>query len=532
MSKRRKAEPIPQKKETEPPRLCWIYIEGGRFDENVNFAVIVQDRSTLVTLEEKQWHFDSKNLSRDKKIPLFDQVREEISQCIKGCIWLGFGNLRNIVDRYFNDSNELVPRPVFCVDFEVILQDHLGQRTGSSNFKDVASFFEEDIEYLNALDTLKVMMDVAKRACALILIESAHSTAEFSSISPPLSDDVLVWFDLETSIVSKNQDFVTDRKEDIIDVGIILMKRKNLKQVPNGEYETLVYQEEVNEETQKLTKITPEMLRNEKKFVDVARKIFKMTNNRIWIGHNMKAFDSRVLASNFMRTKNPKSKVDGFMIPPKEIAIVDTLTIFRDHFCNRAGSNKLDHICKLFGFEDEKHRALSDVKDNIKCFFNASLLIIMEESDAYKHYFDKYDPIIPKKIKTTYNKAFNPFAVVSSEKTREIVYSINEGKKKVQACASESQQKKFIDFVKNEQMKLMGNQTRGGTGVSCVIRYNNGSEDRKVTNITLKNDDSFMAKDERGQSKRFLIKSVLDFGLDGINRADTRKLKKKRSKKE
>jgi hypothetical protein len=89
------------------------------------------------------------------------------------------------------------------------------------------------------------------------------------------------------------------------------------------------------------------------RFVDVAEEMHAFMDGHVWVGHNIRAYDNRIVAEAFQRLGQAG---------PINAGVIDTLTVTRSCFNNVAGNNKLAVLSEHFGLGIASHRALEDAR--------------------------------------------------------------------------------------------------------------------------------------------------------------------------
>lgn len=491
------------------PSICWIHIIGSPLASS-EIAVIETDRNSLCSFKKLKFILDKPNCNDSVS---FEDISSGLFDLLDRKIWAGYGLAESKVREYFDSIDFTPPRCLHMIDFRKIVVDHFEYKQYGTDIRGMMKYFQIGEPKDDALCDLKAILRICKRVSMTHFIENAEPQSGFTLKSPAAREDDICWFDLET----------TGRPEKIIEIGIIVCNRKTWNFKKDQEYRTLVYSDTVDEITEKITGIKAEDLEDAPKFEDIARDVRRRLSNKIWAGHNMKSFDSRVTTSNFMETKNSKSKVEGFFKPPKPLndLIVDTLKLTQAHFANRAGRNSMEALMEYFELGREDHRALSDIKNTFRVFKRISLLTMIENAESQIGFVTKFPPLLVKKQSTEKKIAIDPTAMISSEKLYRVVDD-----------ATQETQEKFLKFFRN-QLERRNSQGQGGfTTIDCYIRYNNGSQDRRVFNVSISRDGkNFYAIDEHGQNKSFLVKKVLEFSDVPIQKEDTRPKIKKRTPK-
>lgn len=175
----------------------------------------------------------------------------------------------------------------------------------------------------------------------------------------------LVFFDVETTIPGAG-----DHGEyDIIEFGAIVLDGATLVEV--SRFETLIRSWRVTDRSFAANHISAEMLATAPLWETVAPTIRDILHGRVWVGHNVAAFDCRRVAEQFLRTP--------WVPAPAPAAVVDTLPLLRHAFGReRAGNLKLATLTRFFGLGEEPHRALEDSRLCFEVLLRAALLAMLE----------------------------------------------------------------------------------------------------------------------------------------------------------
>mmetsp|Transcript_9712 Transcript_9712/g.39502 ORF Transcript_9712/g.39502 Transcript_9712/m.39502 type:complete len:331 (-) Transcript_9712:73-1065(-) len=209
------------------------------------------------------------------------------------------------------------------------------------------------------------------------LAQRQASIPSLQAASPPAlavsNEDLLVFFDLETTIPAT----------DLLEFGAVALHRAKYVEVER--YQTLVYSEKVTKRSTDCNHITRAMAESAPKFEAVAQRIFDMLDGRIWAGHNLKAFDCKVIDSQFTKAG---------LAPPKPLAVVDTLPLLKKKFGQRAGNLKLARLGEYFGLGEEQHRSIDDVLMNIEVLKCCSMNLLLEAEfpEAFPVYTEEAKP--------------------------------------------------------------------------------------------------------------------------------------------
>lgn len=145
---------------------------------------------------------------------------------------------------------------------------------------------------------------------------------------------------------------------------------------------------EIDIYVQKLTQITPKMVKTAPKFHELAKRIIEITEGAILVGHNVE-FDYRMLKQEFIKL--------GYTYYRETI---DTLTLSEKFFPD-AESYSLGKLCKSLGIPvSDRHRASGDARATLNLFQ------IIQDKDSSKELTIK--DLMSKETHLTSNK-FNQF---------------------------------------------------------------------------------------------------------------------------
>lgn len=180
----------------------------------------------------------------------------------------------------------------------------------------------------------------------------------------PARDEQYVFFDLETTPIPANGN--------ILEFGAIVVHPKGWFET--GGYASLVRNEAANAESFKYNGITPKMLEGQPTFAEIADHVHRILHGRVWVGHNIVAFDIPVLAEAFAKIGRD---------PPVPAGVLDTLLLVRRHFNRRAGpSNGMATLGEYFGEGIEKHRALADCRMTLEVMKKVAWTLFLEQNAA------------------------------------------------------------------------------------------------------------------------------------------------------
>ncbi|KAF8007853.1 hypothetical protein BT93_K1748 [Corymbia citriodora subsp. variegata] len=105
-------------------------------------------------------------------------------------------------------------------------------------------------------------------------------------------------------------------------------------------------------------------------FSYIARTVYDMLNGRIWIGHNIKRHDRRLVELEFHKIGQS---------PPKPSDVIDTLELC-ERFRGEAVNLKMKTLAKYFDLGEQIHRALDDVRLNLRLFVQCVAVSSLTES--------------------------------------------------------------------------------------------------------------------------------------------------------
>ncbi|XP_030466711.1 protein NEN1-like [Syzygium oleosum] len=105
-------------------------------------------------------------------------------------------------------------------------------------------------------------------------------------------------------------------------------------------------------------------------FSDIAHTVYDMLDGRIWVGHNIKKFDRRIVEATFREI---------WQSPPKPSGIVDTMELC-ERFEKEAGNKKMATLAEYFDLGKQTHRTLDDVRLNLRLFLHCAAVFYLTES--------------------------------------------------------------------------------------------------------------------------------------------------------
>lgn len=142
-------------------------------------------------------------------------------------------------------------------------------------------------------------------------------------------------------------------EESIIEIAIFLY---NGEEVIDQLISLVQPDREIDLYVQKLTQITPKMVKTAPKFHELAKRIIEITEGAVLIGHNVE-FDYRMLKQEFLKL--------GYTYYRETI---DTLSLSEKYFPD-AESYSLGKLCKSIGIPvSDRHRASGDARATLQLF--------------------------------------------------------------------------------------------------------------------------------------------------------------------
>lgn len=138
----------------------------------------------------------------------------------------------------------------------------------------------------------------------------------------------IVFFDLETTVPNK-----TGQRFWVLEFGAIVVCPRKLIELES--YCTLIRPGDLSAvgiKTGRPDGITREAVKKAPLFEEVAEKIFKILDGRIWAGHNIQRFDCVRIKEAFADINRPA---------PVPVGIIDSLGVLTEKFGRRAGNMKV-----------------------------------------------------------------------------------------------------------------------------------------------------------------------------------------------
>ena len=176
-------------------------------------------------------------------------------------------------------------------------------------------------------------------------------------------------FDVETTIPRFKGGAVA-----LLEFGVIVVDSRTLVEDPRLKFSTLVKPPNLKAITKRsiaCNSITADVVSDAPVFAEVANRIHRALDGRIWVGHNIAAFDVKIINEQFEAIGQ---------VAPKPAGMIDTLVLFRKHFGKRAGDLKMASLGRYFGQGIEQHRALADAQMTLNVLRNASAVLFLEQN--------------------------------------------------------------------------------------------------------------------------------------------------------
>ncbi|KAI7752537.1 hypothetical protein M8C21_015888 [Ambrosia artemisiifolia] len=172
----------------------------------------------------------------------------------------------------------------------------------------------------------------------------------------------IVFFDLETNVPNK-----PGQKFWVLEFGAIVVCPRKLVELES--YCTLIRPGDLSAvglNPARCHGISRGTVLNAPSFEEVADKIFKILNGRIWAGHNI-----RRIKEAFKEIGRPA---------PEPVALIDSLGVLSEKFGRRAGNMKMASLAAYFGLGEQKHRSLDDVRMNLEVLKHCATVLFLESA--------------------------------------------------------------------------------------------------------------------------------------------------------
>ncbi|KAK1430748.1 hypothetical protein QVD17_13714 [Tagetes erecta] len=177
----------------------------------------------------------------------------------------------------------------------------------------------------------------------------------------------IVFFDLETNVPKK-----PGQKFWVLEFGAMVVCPRKLVELES--YCTLIRPGDlsvVGLNPARCHGISRGTVLNAPSFEEVADKIFKILDGRIWAGHNIRRFDCVRIKEAFKEIGRPA---------PEPVALIDSLGVLSDRFGRRAGDMKMASLASYFGLGEQKHRSLDDVRMNLEVLKHCATVLFLESA--------------------------------------------------------------------------------------------------------------------------------------------------------
>lgn len=173
----------------------------------------------------------------------------------------------------------------------------------------------------------------------------------------------IVFFDLETNVPKNGQKFW------VLEFGAMVVCPQKLVELES--YSTLIQPGDLS-----VVGVNPARCHGISRgtvvkapfFEEVADKIFKILNGRIWAGHNIRRFDCVRIREAFKEIGRPA---------PEPVALIDSLGVLSEKFGKRAGNMKMASLATYFGLGEQKHRSLDDVRMNLEVVKHCATVLFL-----------------------------------------------------------------------------------------------------------------------------------------------------------
>uniref|UniRef100_A0A0E0M7J9 Exonuclease domain-containing protein n=1 Tax=Oryza punctata TaxID=4537 RepID=A0A0E0M7J9_ORYPU len=177
----------------------------------------------------------------------------------------------------------------------------------------------------------------------------------------------IVFFDVETSMP-----WGPGERRTLLEFGAILLCPRQLVEVARP-FVTLVRPTDLGVVTEALERkgITRDALEYAPPFCDIADNIHDVLHGRIWAGHNIDLFDSKIIREAFAEIGRS---------PPEPKWMIDTLPLLTQTFGRRAGNMKMANLADYFHLGPQIHRSLDDVRMNLDVLKCCSTVLFLEEN--------------------------------------------------------------------------------------------------------------------------------------------------------
>ncbi|KMZ56778.1 putative Exonuclease [Zostera marina] len=141
----------------------------------------------------------------------------------------------------------------------------------------------------------------------------------------------IVFFDVETTVPIVNR-----KRFWMLEFGAILVCPRQLVEIES--YSTLIKPGDLSavaERSARCNGIARQSVASAPTFRQVADRIYDILNGRVWAGHNICRFDCARIREAFADIGRP---------PPQPIGTIDSLSVLKRQFGNRAGNLKVSYL--------------------------------------------------------------------------------------------------------------------------------------------------------------------------------------------
>ncbi|KAK9077837.1 hypothetical protein SSX86_006175 [Deinandra increscens subsp. villosa] len=177
----------------------------------------------------------------------------------------------------------------------------------------------------------------------------------------------IVFFDLETNVPTK-----PGQKFWVLEFGAIVVCPRKLVELES--YCTLIRPGDLSAvglNPARCHGISRGSVLDAPSFEQVADKIFKILDGRIWAGHNIRRFDCVRIREAFKEIGRAA---------PEPVALIDSLGVLSEKFGKRAGNMKMASLASYFGLGEQKHRSLDDVRMNLEVVKHCATVLFLESA--------------------------------------------------------------------------------------------------------------------------------------------------------
>ncbi|GLJ51108.1 hypothetical protein SUGI_1088050 [Cryptomeria japonica] len=253
----------------------------------------------------------------------------------------------------------------------------------------------------------------------------------------------IVFFDVETNVpIRKGQKFV------LLEFGAILVCPRTLVELK--EYSTLIQPADLSVITEvsiKCNGITRGSVSTQRRFEEIADKVYDLLHGRVWAGHNITRFDCPRIREAFAEIGRPAPEAKG---------IIDSLCLLQAKFGRRAGNLKMATLAEYFGLGIQKHRSLDDVRMNLEVVKYCATVLFLEEAQTSSTPVKTNSPSVPASSNCGQGSALVETPEEKDQKTlsKKKTLSNRSAKKKLNDNVKETGEAKDADFkAQNSNVK-------------------------------------------------------------------------------